>query len=301
MKRTFLSWQDRANTARLHLSWTLRPYLYFCLTLSVILASALTASTTPSWAQNQAAGANDGVPGPGTAKQVVIRFLTEAEFPPFNFYDEDGVLTGFNIDLARAICLETNTVCDIKVQPWDRLVPALQQKQGDAIIAAQAVTTNALKQVDFTARYFHTPGRFVARRRGQKFTVNREDLVDRRIGVAAGTPHEAYLRTYFGDARIQTYRTPDKARDALRQGRVELLFGDAISLAFWLNGTLSKQCCEFRGGAFMEPRFFGDGLAIAVRIGDSRLKSLINTGLERVRENGRYQELVARYFPFRIY
>ncbi len=119
--------------------------------------------------------------------------------------------------------------------------------------------------------------------------------------MTAATAHEAYLRTFFGDARIKTYKTPVKTREALREGQVDVIFGDGISLAFWLNGTLSQQCCEFRGGAFLEPKFFGDGLAIAVRSGDDRLRSEINTGLERVRNSGRFRELVSRYFPFKIY
>ncbi|MGH1418023.1 MAG: transporter substrate-binding domain-containing protein [Hyphomicrobiaceae bacterium] len=238
---------------------------------------------------------------PPPERRVIIRFVTEGEFPPFNFYDEDGVLTGFNIDLARAICLEVNVTCDIKVQPWGKLVATLKSGDADAIIAAQAVTAKALRDVDFSARYFHTPGRFVARRRGRKIDISREALVDRLIGVTAATAHEAYLRTFFGDARIKTYKTPVKTREALREGQVDVIFGDGISLAFWLNGTLSQQCCEFRGGAFLEPKFFGDGLAIAVRSGDDRLRSEINTGLERVRNSGRFRELVSRYFPFKIY
>ena len=83
--------------------------------------------------------------------------------------------------------------------------------------------------------------------------------------------------------------------------RLELLFDDAISLAFWLNGSLSRQCCEFRGEAFLEPKYFGDGLAVALPRNDPQIKMLINNALKRVRQSGRFQELVERYFPVRIY
>src|SRR5690606_31940074 len=74
------------------------------------------------------------------ARRVVVRFLTEADFPPFNFYDEDGSLVGFNVDLARAICTELNTACDIKVRPWGELLLALRRGEADAVIAGHAVT-----------------------------------------------------------------------------------------------------------------------------------------------------------------
>ena len=164
------------------------PLIIFAITSAIVLACVVLI-TSPVRAQDGQAAAP--LPNDGLGNRVVIRFLTESEFPPFNFYDEDGVLTGFNIDLARAICLEANVTCDIKVQPWERLIPALKQGQGDAIIAAQRVTAKALRDVDFTARYFHTPGRFVARRRGRRINVSREDLVDRKIGVVANSRHEA--------------------------------------------------------------------------------------------------------------
>ena len=64
-------------------------------------------------------------------RRVVIRFLTDSDFPPFDFYDEDGVLVGFNVDLARAICLELNTSCDIKARPWDELFPGLNSGEAE--------------------------------------------------------------------------------------------------------------------------------------------------------------------------
>ena len=52
-------------------------------------------------------------PKPDWSWLVVLRFVTETDYPPFNYYDEDGTLTGFNIDLARAICAELAVTCEI--------------------------------------------------------------------------------------------------------------------------------------------------------------------------------------------
>jgi len=108
-------------------------------------------------------GAAAQAPAEAAPRRVVIRFLTDSDFPPFNFYDEDGVLVGFNVDLARAICLELNTPCDIKARPWEELFPDLKRGEADAVIAAHRVTAAALGDVAFTERYFHTPGRFAGR------------------------------------------------------------------------------------------------------------------------------------------
>jgi polar amino acid transport system substrate-binding protein len=234
-------------------------------------------------------------------RRVVIRFLTDSDFPPFDFYDEDGVLVGFNIDLARAICLELNTSCDIKARPWDELFADLKKGQADAVIAGHRVTAAALKDVDFSDRYFHTPGRFAGRKDSPQVEMTPGGLYGKRIAVARGTAHEAYLRTFFRDSPLVVYENADLARQALATDKADFLFDDGISLAFWLNGTLSRQCCEMRGGPYLEPKFFGDGIAIAVPKNDPQIRLLLNKGLDRVRASGRFEELVQRYFPVRIY
>ncbi len=234
-------------------------------------------------------------------RRVVIRFITDSDFPPFDFYDEDGVLVGFNVDLARAICLELNTSCDIKVRPWEELFPALLKGEADAVIAGHKVTAAALKEVDFTDRYFHTPGRFAARKDEAQVEMTPSGLDGKHIAVARGSPHEAFLRAFFRDSPLVIYENADLAREGLAAGKADFLFDDGISLAFWLNGTLSRQCCEMRGGPFLEPKFFGDGMAIAVSKSDPGIRLLLNKALDRVRASGRFEELVQRYFPVRIY
>ena len=61
----------------------------------------------PWQAASQVAGPERGVEskdGQPLQKRVAIRFLTDSDYPPFNYFDEDNVLTGFNVDVARAIC-----------------------------------------------------------------------------------------------------------------------------------------------------------------------------------------------------
>jgi polar amino acid transport system substrate-binding protein len=234
-------------------------------------------------------------------RRVAVRFLTEGDFPPFNYYDDEGVLTGLNVDLARALCLELNAACDIKVRPWDELFAGLKRSEADAVIAAHALNAQSLATVDFTDRYFFTPARFAVRTGPTSPEISPEGLDGRTIGVAKGSAHEAYLRAFFRDSRIMSFESPDLAREALENQKVDVLFDDGISLAFWLNGSLSRKCCEFKGGPYFEPKYFGDGVAIAVPKSDPQIKYLLNAALDRVRQSGRFQEIVDRYFPLRVY
>lgn len=246
-------------------------------------------------AQGPEVSADDG------PRRVVLRFLTENDFPPFNFLDEEGQLTGFNVDLARAICLEAKMACDIKERPWDELLLALKRKDADAVAAGHMITEATLQQADFSIPYLHTPGRFAVRREAEKRDITPTALEGQRVAVIRGSAHEAYLKAFFRDSRIEVHPSSDSAREALANGEVDYLFDDGISLSFWLNGTLSRQCCEFRGGPFLEARYFGDGIAIAIAKGDEQMKAIVDAALARLRESGRLEELVGRYFPYRIY
>ncbi len=234
---------------------------------------------------------------PDLSRISIIRFLTETDYPPFDYAGPDGTPAGFNVDLARLICEEIKVACTIQQRRYDTLVASLNSNNGDAVIASIAETPDIRRQVDFSDPYYRTPARFVSRRDVNIEDVRPEALEGRKIAVVAGTVHEAYLKTLFTEAELHPYPNAEAARDALKRGEVDLLFGDGISLAFWLNGTDSGSCCEFRGGPYMESRFFGEGVGIAVRHGNDLLRQAFNWALFQLWEKGRFTDLWLRYFP----
>jgi polar amino acid transport system substrate-binding protein len=240
-------------------------------------------------------------PRPDWSWLVVLRFVTEADYPPFNYRDEDGTLTGFNVDLARALCRELDINCEVNAVDWSKLVPSLKDDEGDAVIASLAISPATIEQVDFTDSYYATPAKFVARTSSKIEGVTPENLEGRKIGVIKETSHEAYLRNFFPESTIVTFASDEEARTALKEEQIDLLFGDAISLMFWINGSDSQGCCQFRGRGFLEAKYFGEGVGIAVAKGNIRLKEVLNYALARVRASGRYEELLLRYFPLAIY
>ena len=230
-----------------------------------------------------------------------VRFLTDNDFPPFNYIDENGNLTGFNIDMARSICDELKIVCRIEAKPWDELLPALAAGEADAVIASHAITEKNRESVTFTDPYYYTPARFVVRSDSDFDEINPTSLGERRVGVVKGTAHEAYLRDLFDKSIIVTFETDDDARSALRFGKIDALFGDGLSLMYWLNGASSRRCCQFRGGVFTETRYFGEGVGIAVAPDRGRLAAILSEGITLARESGDYEELLLRYFPMSLY
>ena len=276
--------------------------LAVCLLLIAPLLGAGQAAAAP-------AGGDPGVRVPGfwdprrrpekpdLSRISVIRFLTETDYPPFNFAGLDGNPQGFNIDLARMLCEELKLACTIQMRRFETLIPALSGNQGDAVIASLAATVEMRARVDFTDSYYRTPARFVAKRDSPLEDPLPERLEGKKVAVVAGTAHEAYLKALFTEVEVRPYPSADEARLALRRGDVDLLFGDAISLAFWLNGSDSENCCAFRGGPYIDSRYFGEGIGIAVKKGNDTIRLALNWALFRVWEQGRFTDLWLRYFP----
>nr|WP_249141996.1 transporter substrate-binding domain-containing protein [Bradyrhizobium diazoefficiens] len=233
---------------------------------------------------------------PDLSRLTVIRFLTETDYPPFNYTGADGNPAGFNVDLARALCEEIKVSCTVQMRRFETLVDALSSNRGDAIIASMAVSPQLRARVDFTDPYYRVPARFASRKDAVMQEIRPEYLEGKKVGAIAGSAHEAYLKAMFTDAELHGYPNDEALRAALRKGEVDFIFGDAISLAFWINGTDSGDCCAFSGGPFVESRFFGEGVGIAVRKGNDVLRQALNWALFRIWEKGRYTDLWLRYF-----
>lgn len=233
---------------------------------------------------------------PDLSRITMIRFLTETDYPPFNFTGPDGNPAGFNVDLARAICEEIKVPCTIQMRRFETLIDAVNGNRGDAIIASMAVTPQTRAKLDFSDPYYRAPARFVALREAARESMRPEYLSGKKVGVIAGSTHEAYLKSLFTDAQIVSLANDEALRLALRRKEVDVIFGDAISLAFWISGTDSDECCAFSGGPFIESHYFGEGIGIGVKRGNDVLRQALNWAMFRVWETGRYTDLWLRYF-----
>src|SRR5262249_40871039 len=153
------------------------------------------------------------------------RFVTDSDYPPFHYFDEEGVLTGFNVDLAKAICETLGVECDIRPVDWDELFAELDNDEADAAIASIRIDAEALTKADFTERYYATPARFIAKKDNELKDVRPETLGGKKVGVIKGSSHEAYLKQFFPDAEVVEFDAADGAQTALKAGEIDFAFG----------------------------------------------------------------------------
>ena len=230
-----------------------------------------------------------------------IRLGTEGAYPPFNFVDKAGALQGFDIDIGNALCRAMEAECEWTTQEWDGIIPGLLARKYDAIVASMSITEERRKKVDFTNKYYVTPARFV-RKRGSGIEIDAAGLAGRTVGVQRATVSENFLRDNYGDlVDIKAYGTQDEANLDFIAGRVDLVIADSVVLLEGLLNTDAGRDAEFVGPDFTDSKWFGDGIGIAVRKGEDELLGMLNDAIDRIRADGTYAEINARYFDFDLY
>ncbi len=243
---------------------------------------------------------------PGTAisgRTKSISFLTTLDYPPFSFLGEDGKLTGFNIYLAKSICTELKIEgnCTVQAMPFDELETALLKGQGDAIISGLASTEKSREKFGFSASYLRFPARFIKMADSKvKFDFD-GGLFGTRIGVLANTAQEKMLRSFFPYTKVTSYAGDSFLLADLGANKIDMVFGDAMKLAFWLGGEQSKKCCAFASANYYSDSFLGAGMSIATRVDALSLTVDIDGALQRLQSSGKINEIYLRFFPTGFY
>jgi polar amino acid transport system substrate-binding protein len=235
---------------------------------------------------------------PNLAAVPSIRFLTTADFPPFNYRDKTGELIGFNVDLARAVCADLSIACTIQAWPWEQAGKALEDGQGDALIAGVAMTPENGAIYDFTHIYLMLPGRFVMLKEPAA-SFDPAQLAGKSIATRRGSSHATFVRRYLPDAKLVEFDTEIAALEAVRDKAADAFFGDAMRASFWFNAN--PDCCAFAGQPYFRPALFGDGLSVAVAAGHDAVRQAVDYSLVRLKKSGVLDELYLRWFPVGFY
>jgi len=223
-----------------------------------------------------------------------LRIATTADYPPFNYFDEEDRLAGFDIDIARALCDEMEVQCLFIQREWALLVPALLAGEFDAIVASMSITEKRRRIVSFTDHYYRNASHFVT---GKDTDFDPKRPEGKTIGALRATIASDWLEeNVAGIATVRLYRGQTELLQALVNGHVDAIFGDVLGLHAWL-GTFEGATLRFIGKGI----HLDEGIGIAVRHEDEALRLRLNRALRALVTDGTYQRINARYFPFSIY
>lgn len=220
-------------------------------------------------------------------------------YAPFSEIGSDGQLKGFEIDVAQALCARLGVQCAPVILDFDGLIPALQARKIDAVMASMSITPERQQVIAFTAPYYFSPARMVMRS-DTKLDVSPAGMRGRRIGVERGTIHERFLAEQFKDSQVLRYATQDQVFLDLKSGRLDATLVDAVIAQFGFLNHGDGRGFGFAGPDFgRDVRYYGKGIGVGLRKTDAAtLGQRLDEALAALRGSGALKTLNDRYFSF---
>jgi arginine transport system substrate-binding protein len=224
------------------------------------------------------------------AAAQTIRFATEASYPPFESMDASNKIVGFDVDLANALCKEMDATCTFSNQSFDSLIPSLKFKRVEAVMAGMDITPERQKQVLFSNPYYDNSALFIGVQ-GKYTSI--DQLKGKKVGVQNGTTHQKFINDKHPEITTVPYDSYQNARLDLQNGRIDAVFGDTAVVTEWLKANPKLAAV---GDKVTDKAYFGTGLGIAVRKGNTELQQQFNSALEKVKQNGTYEAIYNKWF-----
>lgn len=234
------------------------------------------------------------------AQDKELKVAIDPTYEPFTFKTPDGQLTGFDVDIANALCRQMKRKCVFVEQAWDGMIPGLQAKKYDTIISSMGITEDRLKVVDFTDKYYQTPSKIVVKKDIKFITL--ESLIGMKIGVLKGSSQEKFAN---GELKpigviVTPYASQDQVYLDMKSGRLDGTVANIVEIASALLKKPDGKDFVEVGPEQVNPKYFG-AAGIAIRKGDHALKDELNAAIKFVRANGTYKTLNDKYFSFDAY
>lgn len=220
-------------------------------------------------------------------------------YAPFSEIATDGQIKGFEVDVAQALCQRMGVQCAPVMLDFDGLIPALQSRKIDAILASMSITAARQQVIAFSSPYYYSPARMVMRSNA-KVDVSAEGLKGRRIGVERGTIHERFLAEQFKGSQVLRYATQDQVFLDLKSGRLDATLVDAVIAQFGFLNHVDGRGFGFVGPDFgREEQYYGKGIGVGLRKADAdTLGRRFNEALAALRSSRELKALNDRYFSF---
>lgn len=209
---------------------------------------------------------------------------TNAEFAPFE-YLEKGKVTGFDMELMNALAKEMKMDVKIENMAFDGLLPALQMKKVDVVIAGMTETPERKKAVSFTKPYFKAKQVIITKK--GKDIKDFKELSGKKVGVMLGFTGDAVVSDIKG-AKVQRFDATYSAVMALEKGKVDAVVADSE--------PAKKYIASYKDLAIASAKAEDEDYAIAVRKNDKALLDNLNKALVKVKSNGTYDALLKKYF-----
>ena len=230
-----------------------------------------------------------------------LKVAVDPTYEPFTYKTPQGEVTGFDVDIAKAVCEQIKRKCVFVEQVWDSMIPGLQAKKYDVIVSSMSMTDERRRVVDFSDRYYKTPSAVVLKKAATY--TGPASAKGLKIGVLKGSTQEKWAMGELkpAGATVIPYEAQDQVYLDIKSGRLDGTVADKVEVH---GGFLRKPegaDYGYKGPDQYETKYYGDGIGIALRKNQGDLKKQINEAIKTIRSNGTYNTIAKKYFDFDPY
>lgn len=220
----------------------------------------------------------------GATEDDVLVMATNAEFPPYEYYDGSDIV-GIDAEFAAAIAEKLGMELKIEDMAFDSIIPAVQSGKADFGAAGMTVTEDRQKQVDFSDTYY-TGRQVIIVAEGNTEIAGPDDLAGKKIGVQLGTTGDIYASDDYGDDNVERYNKGFEAVQALLQGKI-----DAVIIDDQPAQTFVK---ENKGLKILETEYVEEEYALCFKK-DSELVGKVNEAIAELKKDGTFDAIIDKY------
>ena len=244
---------------------------------------------TEAPAETESADAEQTAPAETESAGGSFIIATDTVFAPFEFNDASNNFVGIDVDLLAAIAEDQGFTYDLQPLGFDAALLAVESGQADGVIAGMSITEERKEKFDFSDSYYDA-GVTMAVAKGSEI-ASFEDLSGQKVAVKTGTNGAAFAKSImeeYGFEIVEFADSPTMYQDVII-GNTVACFEDYPVMAYNIQQGAGM---EMPGDVNESQTPYG----FAVKKGENaELLAMFQAGLKNIKENGKYDEIVATY------
>ena len=222
----------------------------------------------------------------GTSTEEELVMGTNASFPPYEYYDEDGeTIIGIDAEIAKAVADKLGMKLTIKDMEFDSLLTAVQSGAVDIVFAGLTVTDERKESVDFSMTYATGIQVIIVAEDSEIATV--DDLSGKTIGVQTGTTGDIYCTGDYGQENVKQYANGALAVAALKNGQVDCVVIDNEPAKAFVDANTGLK--------ILDTEYVTEDYAAAISKDNAELTEKVNKAMEELKADGTIDAIIAKY------
>lgn len=227
----------------------------------------------------------------GTTSDKVWVIATDTSFKPFEYTDDAGQFVGIDVDILAAVAADQGFEYELQSLGWDASIAACQAGQADGMIAGASITDERKESGWIFSDGYYDADQCMAVEASSDID-GFDDLAGLSVAVKTGTMSATYAESLAGEYgfTVTYFEDSPTMYQAVVGGQVAAVFDDTpIMAANIKDGGLAMKLVEGTGN---EPAQYGFAIFNA---DNQELVDMFNAGLTNIKENGTYDEIIAKY------